>query len=97
MTDERSRSLSDLDDALVAADPELARVAEAPSFSVALARRVRAVRRERGWTQADLAKRAGMTQKQIADIERLAADPTLTTLDRLFTALDLPKGFREAS
>ena len=95
MTDERS--LSDLDTALAATKPELAGELEAATFSVALARRVLTIRRDRGWTQEDLAERAGMSQQQIADIERLAANPTLTTLDRLFTALELPKGFREAS
>ena len=53
MTDERS--LSDLDAALVAANPELAGEAEATSFSVALARRCLTIRRDPGCTQADLA------------------------------------------
>lgn len=97
MSETGHRTLADVERALVAANPELAGEDGQASFALALARRVLACRQRNSWTQAQLAERAGMTQQQIADIERLAANPTLTTLDRLFTAMGLPKEFLEAS
>ncbi len=47
---------------------------------------VRAVRRERGITQAQLAVRAGTTQTYISRVERGAVAPSLATLDRLLNA-----------
>lgn len=37
-------------------------------------------------TQAELAKRAGLTQPVIARLERSGANPTIATLDRLIAA-----------
>ena len=41
-----------------------------------LARRLRALREQRNWTQAELAKRVGSSQSRIAKME--AADPTVS-------------------
>lgn len=47
------------------------------------------LREERGWTQQQLAARAGIKQPRIAEIERGDANPTLLTLSRLAIALDV--------
>lgn len=47
------------------------------------------VRRARGWTQRDLADRAGLSQPQISLIER-GLGPTSVQLSKIVTALDLP-------
>ena len=43
----------------------------------ALARAVRRLRRERGWTQDDLAAKVGVEQMAISLIENARANPTL--------------------
>ena len=50
---------------------------------------LRRLREERGLSQEAVGDRAGMTQSQYARIERGDVDPTLKTLKRLATALDL--------
>lgn len=45
-------------------------------------------RREREWSQEELARRAGMTQAQIAKVEAGEANPTARTLVKLSIALD---------
>lgn len=53
-----------------------------------LARNVRAMRRERGWSQHDLAHEAKMRQALVSAIEVAeTANPTLDSLDKLATAL----------
>lgn len=47
---------------------------------------IRAVRRRRGLTQADLARRAGTSQPVISAYERGHRDPTYSTLRRLVEA-----------
>lgn len=46
-------------------------------------------REERGLSQEAVGDRVGMTQSQYARIERGDVDPTLKTLKRLATALDV--------
>ena len=48
---------------------------------------IRALRAELHMTQAQLAKRAGMTQSHLARIEAGKVDPQLSTLRRIFAAL----------
>ncbi|AHI02166.1 helix-turn-helix domain-containing protein [Kutzneria viridogrisea] len=52
-----------------------------------LGRNVRRMRIERGWTQAELAAAADMTQPAIARFERANAIPTLRVLERIAQAL----------
>ena len=47
------------------------------------AARVRAARAILGWSQALLAKRAGITQRAVHQIEQGAVDPRRSTTDRL--------------
>jgi transcriptional regulator with XRE-family HTH domain len=47
---------------------------------------VRDARRAAGLTQAELAARLGTTQSAIAKLERLDANPTIATLDRVLRA-----------
>lgn len=48
---------------------------------------LRWARAESGFTQAELAKRAGMSQQQLAKLEQPAANPSVSTLARLAGAL----------
>ena len=50
--------------------------AEFVEIKLALARRLREVREERNWTQAELARQVGSSQSRVAKME--AADPTVS-------------------
>jgi transcriptional regulator with XRE-family HTH domain len=50
---------------------------------------LRRTRDERGLSQEAVGDRAGMTQSQYARIERGDVDPTIKTLKRLATALEV--------
>lgn len=52
-------------------------------------RRVKAFREERGWSQDDLAERAGMTGKHIGDLERGDKEPGLLALLGVAKGLDV--------
>jgi HTH-type transcriptional regulator / antitoxin HipB len=54
-----------------------------------LAEAVRARREELGWSQRQLAERAGMTQPGVARFESGGITPTLPLLERLAAALGL--------
>lgn len=54
-----------------------------------LARIVQLARRHRGWSQADLAEAAGVSDETISRIERGAVDPSLVTAAALAEALEL--------
>jgi transcriptional regulator with XRE-family HTH domain len=49
--------------------------------------KLKALRKERGWTQPDLAKRAGVSAGYIARLETSRHDPKLSTLVKLARAL----------
>ncbi|MFC9911820.1 helix-turn-helix domain-containing protein [Streptomyces sp. NPDC127197] len=57
-------------------------------YAFALGQAVHDRRRELGLSQAELARRAGMTQPQISNIEGGDSVPTLPLLTRLAKALD---------
>ncbi|HWC49808.1 MAG TPA: helix-turn-helix transcriptional regulator [Solirubrobacterales bacterium] len=50
-------------------------------------RNLRAVREDKGWTQEELAEKAGLTSVQISRVERGVREVRLTTLLRLTAAL----------
>jgi transcriptional regulator with XRE-family HTH domain len=60
---------------------------EIPSTKRILARNLRRLRLERGWSQDDLAAEAGVRQALVSAIEVATANPTLESLDRLTSAL----------
>jgi transcriptional regulator with XRE-family HTH domain len=56
---------------------------------IAFGKRVRELRKDRGWTQERLAEEAGMNWLQIGHIERGASDPKLSTIVKLAKAFRL--------
>jgi|ERR1041385_4155338 transcriptional regulator with XRE-family HTH domain len=60
------------------------------AVSKALAANVRRIRKERGWTQDDLAAETEVEQAAISRIENARANPTLEMLESLARALDVP-------
>ena len=54
-----------------------------------LARNLRRLRLERGWSQDDLAAEAGMRQALVSAIEVGAANPTLASLEKLAATLGI--------
>lgn len=57
----------------------------APRFAVV--RQLIALREQRGWSQRELADRAGMKQPQLARLETGQVEPKLDTLQRLAKAM----------
>ncbi|MBN8809634.1 MAG: helix-turn-helix transcriptional regulator [Sphingomonas sp.] len=53
-----------------------------------LARNLRRLRQERGWSQEDFADRAGIHRTYVSDIERGARNPTITVVEKLAGPLD---------
>ncbi|MEV6274856.1 helix-turn-helix domain-containing protein [Nocardia sp. NPDC051832] len=63
----------------------------------ALAERVKARRREKGWTQADVARNGGPSAGTISQIERcLSEEPATDTLAKLDAGLEWPDNTSEA-
>ncbi len=50
---------------------------------------VQKIRRERGWSQEELAFESGLHRTYISGIERGARNPTLLVIDQLATALKI--------
>ncbi len=69
--------------------PEVAAGYEQARLRYELAEAVRARREELGWSQRQLAERAGMTQPGVARFEAGGTTPTLPLLERLAAALGL--------
>ena len=69
--------------------PEAAAAYEQARLRFELAEAIRARREELGWSQRQLAERAGMTQPGIARFEAGGTTPTLPLLERLANALGL--------
>jgi transcriptional regulator with XRE-family HTH domain len=55
-----------------------------------LARRVQALRQERGWTQETLAEHADIDRSYLAGIETAARNPSLKVLERIAQGLGVP-------
>ncbi len=59
-------------------------------LSIEIPFQIRALRKARGWTQAQLAERSGIPQARISHIEQAGRDPlSLRTLYRLSSAFDV--------
>lgn len=59
------------------------------STKLALALQLRSMRRESGWSQAQLAKRVGVSQQQIAKLEDPDANPTIETIMKVAEAFNM--------
>jgi len=69
-------------------EPDAAQAYRASRLAYELGRTVRALREHHGWSQAQLAADAGMTQSAVARFEAGGTVPSLRVLDRLAQALD---------
>jgi HTH-type transcriptional regulator / antitoxin HipB len=69
--------------------PEAAAAYEQVRLRYELAEAIRSRREELGWSQRQLAERAGITQPGIARFEAGGTTPTLPLLERLAAALGL--------
>ena len=70
------------------AEPGADEAYEAARLAFELGAAVRELRLARGWSQADLASVAGMTQSAVARFEAGGTVPTLPVLGRIARALD---------
>lgn len=70
--------------------PEIASMEEDPGSRMRVALGVFGLRVGNGWTQRELARRAGMTQPRLARIEAGEVNFGIDTLDRLAAALQVP-------
>jgi ribosome-binding protein aMBF1 (putative translation factor) len=70
------------------AEPGAADAYEAARLAFELGATVRELRVSRGWSQAELASAAGMTQSAMARFEAGCTIPTLPVLGRIAQALD---------
>jgi transcriptional regulator with XRE-family HTH domain len=73
-----------------AQDPHRAHSPREKVLEVAIGRELRALRRQQGLTVADLAQRAGLSGGMLSKIENGQASPSLTTLQSLAEALQVP-------
>jgi transcriptional regulator with XRE-family HTH domain len=55
---------------------------------MSLAENIRRLRRDKGWTQGDLADRTGLRVAHISEMEKGKGDPKLSTLYKLMQALE---------
>jgi HTH-type transcriptional regulator/antitoxin HipB len=69
--------------------PAVAEAYDQARLRFELAEAVRARREELGWSQRQLAERAGMTQPGVARFEAGGTTPTIPVLERLAHALGL--------
>jgi len=53
------------------------------AVALALAKKVKKLRAENGWSQAELARRVGIQTAAISHIENARGNPTLETMDAL--------------
>ena len=70
-------------------DPSFDRHYELAKAELNLGLLVYRLREERGWTQRELAERAGMPQSAVARYEKAGRTPSVTTLWRLARALNV--------
>lgn len=70
----------------------MAVLAAAMDIRERLARNLRLLRQEKGWSQEAFADEAGLHRTYISDLERGARNPTITVVDKLAIALDVTPG-----
>ncbi|MFM1798262.1 MAG: hypothetical protein RLZZ117_540 [Cyanobacteriota bacterium] len=70
------------------ADPEVQQAYRELEPRFVVVRQLIELREKRGWSQRDLAERAGMKQPQLARLETGQVEPKLDTLQRLAMAMD---------
>lgn len=61
----------------------------ARAICVQFGKRIRELRRERGWRQLDLAEQAGISENYVSDLEQGKKEVCLQTLERLAEALEV--------
>jgi XRE family transcriptional regulator, regulator of sulfur utilization len=61
----------------------------AKDICIALGKRIRQLRLERGWRQIDLAEEAGLHENFISELEQGSKEACLRTLQKIARALDL--------
>ncbi|WP_255951143.1 helix-turn-helix domain-containing protein [Streptomyces odontomachi] len=83
----RAKKLSGVGDDL---GPEGRRVYDETGLAIEIGRSVYRRRTEKGWSQAELARRAGMSQPAIARLETSLTLPSTRTLLRVAAALEQP-------
>ena len=66
------------------------RVLRAPATVASVKNHLPALRSERGWTQAQLAKQLGVSRQTIISIERGKYDPSLPLAFKIAQAFGLP-------
>jgi transcriptional regulator with XRE-family HTH domain len=64
----------------------------ASDICVALGKRIRQLRKERGWRQIDLAEEAGIHENYVSDIEKGQKEVCLRTLHTIAHAFDMKLG-----
>ncbi len=74
----------------LAQDPHRARAPREGVLEVAIGRELRALRQQQGLTVADLSQKAGLSGGMLSKIENGQASPSLTTLQALAQALQVP-------
>lgn len=57
-----------------------------------LAKNLRQLRQEKGWSQEAFADEAGLHRTYVSDLERGARNPTISVVDKLATALGVTSG-----
>jgi len=57
-----------------------------------LARNLRTLRKEKGWSQEAFADEAGIHRTYVSDLERGARNPTIMLVDKLASALGVKAG-----
>ncbi|MDH6229094.1 MULTISPECIES: helix-turn-helix transcriptional regulator [Streptomyces] len=86
----RTRRAKELSGAGEDLGPEARKVYDETGLAIEIGRSIHRRRTERGWSQAELARRAGMSQPAVARLETSLTLPSTRTLLRVAAALEQP-------